>query len=80
MMFKKSTVVRTGQEERVSLPERLKGWRSGDTHLGEFSPAITSPLYILMSHRLIQKVHNLDITLKDHTRMFGVTPEGAIYD
>jgi hypothetical protein len=80
MMFHKSTVVRTGQEERAGLKERLKGWRSGDTHLGEFSPPIDSPLYILMPHRLIQKVHNLDIKLKDHTRMFGVTPEGEIYD
>lgn len=80
MMFTKSTVVRTGQEERVGLKERLKGWRSGDTYLGEFSPPIESPLYILMPHRLIQKVHNLDIKLKDHTRMFGVTPEGEIYD
>jgi hypothetical protein len=73
-------VVRTRQEERAGLSERLKGWRSGDTHVGEFSPAIISPLYVLMSHRLIQKVYNLDIRLKDHTRMFGVTSEGAIYD
>jgi hypothetical protein len=80
MMFNKSTIVRTGQEERAGLKERLKGWRSGDTHLGEFSPPIESPLYILMPHRLIQKVHNLDIKLKDRTRMFGVTPEGEIYD
>lgn len=80
MMFCKSTVVRTGQEERAGLKERLKGWRSGDTHLGEFSPAIESPLYILMPHRLIQKVHNLNITLKEHTKMFGVTSIGEIYD
>ena len=80
MMFNKSTVVRTGQEERAGLTERLKGWRSGDTHLGAFSPPIQSPQYVLMPHRLIQKVHNLDITLKEHARMFGVTPEGEIYD
>lgn len=80
MMFSKSTVVRTGQEERAGLKERLKGWRSGDTHLGAFSPAIESPQYILMPHRMIQKVHNLNIKLKEHTRMFGVTQEGEIYD
>lgn len=80
MMFSKSTVVRTGQEERAGLRERLQGWRSGDTHIGAFSPPIQSPHYVLMPHRLIQKVYNLDITLKDHARMFGVTPEGEIYD
>jgi hypothetical protein len=80
MMFSKSTVVRTGQEARTGLSERLKSWRSGDTHVGAFSPAIQSPQYVLMPHRLIQKVHNLDIMLKDHTRMFGVTPKGEIYD
>lgn len=80
MMFSKSMVVRTGEETRAGLGERLKGWRSGDTHLGEFSPAIESPQYILMPHRLIQKVHNLDIKLKEHTKMFGVTNVGEIYD
>jgi hypothetical protein len=80
MMFSKSMVVRTGEESRAGLSERLRGWRSGDTHLGEFSPAIESPQYILMPHRLIQKVHNLDIKLKEHTKMFGVTHVGEIYD
>lgn len=72
MMFSKSMVVRAGEEERIGLKERLKGWRSGDTYLGEFSPVIASPQYILMPHRLIQKVHNLDIVLKEHTQMFGI--------
>lgn len=72
MMFSKSMIVRAGEEERTGLKERFKGWRSGDTHLGEFSPVIASPQYILMPHRLIQKVHNLDIVLKEHTQMFGI--------
>jgi hypothetical protein len=72
MMFSKYMIVRTGQEERTGLSERLKGWRSGDTHLGTFSPTIESPQYILMPHRLIQKVHNLNIALKEHTQMFGI--------
>lgn len=80
MMFSKATVVRTGEEDREGIGERMKGWRSGDTAIGTFSPQIGSPQYILMPHRLIQKVHNLNITLKEHTKMFGVTTTGEIYD
>lgn len=80
MMFSKSSLIRTGEEEREGLRERFKGWRSGDEHIGHFSPVINSPQYILMPHRLIQKVHNLNITLKDHTKMYGVTNTGEIYE
>lgn len=80
MMFSKSSLIRTGEEEREGLRERFKGWRSGDEHIGQFSPVINSPQYILMPHRLIQKVHNLNITLKDHTKMYGVTNTGEIYE
>ena len=80
MMFSKSSVIRAGEEERLGLRERFNGWRSGDTHTGAFSPVINSPQYILMPHRLIQKVHNLNITLKDHTKMYGVTSKGEIYE
>jgi len=80
MMFSKATVVRTGEEERTGLRERIKGWRSGDEHTGRFSPVLNSPQYILMSHRLIQKVHNLNITLKEHTKMYGITRTGEIYE
>jgi hypothetical protein len=72
LMYSKSTVVRTGEEERTGFGERIKVWQSGDTHLGTFSPVITSPQYILMPHRLIQKVHNLNIVLKEHTQMYGI--------
>ena len=65
-------VVRTGQEERAGVSEWLKGWLSGDEYVGKFSPAIESPQYILMPHRLIQKVYNLNLVLKEHTQMFGI--------
>ena len=80
MMFSKTMVVRTGEIERVGLRERWLGWTSGDEAVGQFSPPIASPQYILMSHRLIQKVHNLNINLKDHTKMFGITSKGEIYE
>ena len=80
MMYSKSSVIRTGQAERAKLRERFVGWISGDEHAGQFSPVINSPQYILMPHRLIQKVHNLNITLKEHTKMYGVTSEGEIYE
>lgn len=79
MMFNKSTVLRVGEEERVGFREWLKGWRSGDEFTGNFSPVIASPQYILMPHRLIQKVHNLNISLKDQTKMFGITSTGEMY-
>jgi hypothetical protein len=72
LMFSKAMVIRTGQEERAGVSERLKSWLSGDEYVGKFSPTIESPQYILMPHRLIQKVHNLNITLKDRTQMFGI--------
>lgn len=80
MMFSKSMVVRTGEQERTGFRERFKGWISGDEHIGNFSPAISSPQYILMPHRLIQKVHNLNITLKEHTKMYGITSTGELYE
>ncbi len=80
MMFSKSMVVRTGEEERNGIRERFMGWWSGDEHVGHFSPAINSPQYILMPHRLIQKVHNLNISLKEHTKMYGVTSTGEFYE
>ena len=80
LMFSKSSVVRMGEEERIGLKEWFLGWRTGDEYEGQFSPVITSPQYILMPHRLIQKVHNLNITLKEHTKMFGVTSKGEIYE
>ena len=80
MMFSKSTVVRIGEEARTGFRERFKGWRSGDEYTGNFSPVINSPQYILMPHRLIQKVHNLNITLKEHTNMYGITSTGEIYE
>lgn len=80
MMFSKSMVVRTDEEERSGFRERFKGWISGDEHIGNFSPTINSPEYILMPHRLIQKVHNLNITLKEHTKMYGITSTGDLYE
>ncbi|MCP4397257.1 MAG: hypothetical protein GY801_08170 [bacterium] len=80
MMYSKSSVIRTGQAEREKLRERFVGWISGDEHAGQFSPVINSPQYILMPHRLIQKVHNLNISLKEHTKMYGVTSEGEMYE
>ncbi len=80
MMFSKSIVVRTGEEERTGFRERFKGWISGDEHIGNFSPVINSPQYILMPHRLIQKVHNLNITLKEHIKMYGITSRGELYE
>jgi len=72
LMFSKAMVVRTGQEERAGVSEWLKSWLSGDEYVGKFSPAIESPQYILMPHRLIQKVYNLNLVLKEHTQMFGI--------
>ena len=80
MMFSKASVVRMGEEGHAGLKDKFLGWRTGDENVGQFSPAINSPQYILMPHRLIQKVHNLNITLKDHTKMFGVTSKGEIYE
>ncbi len=80
MMFSKSMVVRTGEEERTGIREKFLGWWSGDEHIGHFSPAINSPQYILMPHRLIQKVHNLKLTLKEHTKMYGITSTGELYE
>ncbi len=80
MMFSKAAIIRTGEQGRNGFFERVAGWRSGDQHIGHFSPMITSPQYILMPHRLIQKVHNLNIVLKEHTKMYGVTMKGDIYE
>lgn len=80
MMFNKSTVFRVDEEQRAGFREWFRAWRSGDEFIGNFSPVIASPQYILMPHRLIQKVHNLNISLKEQTKMFGITSTGEIYE
>ncbi|MCP4353477.1 MAG: hypothetical protein GY795_49135 [Desulfobacterales bacterium] len=72
IMFRKYSIIRAGETKRTGLVNKFRGWRSGDDHLGEFTPVIASPQYILMPHRLIQKVHNRDLSI-NNTKMFDIT-------
>ncbi len=72
IMFRKYSIIRAGETKRTGLVNKFRGWKSGDDHLGEFTPVIASPQYILMPHRLIQKVHNRDLSI-NNTKMFDIT-------
>lgn len=79
MTFRKYSVVRASEKKRTGFKNWLKIIMSGDTHLGEFSPAITSPHYVLMPHRLVQRAHAREVSLVN-TKMFGITAGGEIHD
>jgi len=80
IMFRRSAVQRISQERRTGFINFFKGLRSGDKHLGAFSPVITSPLHIIMPHRLIQQAHQKNIDFEDNVKMHGLTKEGSLID
>ncbi len=78
LMLKKFQVVRSGEQTR----QGLRHWVdkiAGKTNHGVFSPVILRAQYALMPHRLIQKVHSMDLDLKN-TRMYGITSDGGLVD
>lgn len=79
LFYRKTMVVRTGEHPHSGIADKFKGWLTGDDRFGEFSPAIASPQYILMPHRLIQRAHGRDIDIPN-ARMFGVSKTGEIHD
>lgn len=80
LFFRHSSVQRVGEQERKGWKNRIIGWVSGDRHAGIFSPAIASPQYLLMPHRLIQKVHAVGLELGGPVKMYGTTSGGDIVD
>ncbi len=79
LAFQKQTVVRTGEKKRRGLGNWIKGLFSGDAHIGELSPPIASPRYLLMPHRLVQRAHDRNLDL-DNSRLYGFTATGRIDD
>jgi len=77
LLFRKYSVVRTGEKERTGAANWFKGMISGDKYIGYFSPPIASPQYALMPHRLIQKIYNLNVSI-ENTKMYGITSTGKI--
>ncbi len=75
LMFRKFSTQRIGEKRNKGL---INWFRKQKT--GFFSPAIASPLYALMPHRLIQKIYHKDIRLADNLKMHGLTKEGELID
>ena len=79
ILFRKHSVIRTGQKKREGFRNWWKGLSSGDRHLGEFSPMIASPQYILMPHRMAQRAYSRNLFMKN-AKMYGITAQGDIND
>ena len=79
LAFQKQSVVRTGEKKRRGLGNWIRGFFSGDAHIGELSPPIASPRYLLMPHRLVQRAHDRNLDL-DNSRLYGFTATGRIDD
>lgn len=79
MTFRKYSIVRSTETKREGFRNWWKGLMSGDDTIGEFSPAIASPLYCLMPHRLVQRAHARELPVTN-IKMFGITSSGDIYE
>ncbi len=80
LTYRKLAVQRVDQKPRAGLGAVLKAWFTGDDATGEFGPAVSSPNYVLMPHRLIQRVHDEGIDLGRNVRMYGMTHRGDLVD
>jgi hypothetical protein len=80
IIFREYSVQRMAEREREGLTEKFKSWFSGENTRGIFSPVIVSPVYALMPHRMIQKVHFNDLDLGKDIRMYGITEDGGLID
>lgn len=78
--FKVFTIQRMKESKVAGMVNSVKAYLSGDWFRGEFSKIMVSPTYYILPHRLIQKVHYLDLQLDTHTRMFGVNPKGELVE
>jgi hypothetical protein len=80
LMFQKSTVLRADDKKHRGVWDLISGLFTGDRSEGVFTPALQSPRYVLLPHRMIQKVHNHDISLGGNIKMYGYLKEGGLLD
>lgn len=78
--FKLFTIQRMKEFKVSGMVNSFKAYLSGDWFRGEFSKTLVSPTYYILPHRLIQKVHHLDLKLDTHAKMFGVNPKGELVE
>ncbi len=80
LLYRKVTITRMAESPKQGIREMLRAVMSGDYHVGEFSPSVSSPDYAILPHRLIQRVHHLDIDIGPNVKMYGTTNDGGILD
>ncbi|MGA1869943.1 MAG: hypothetical protein ACMUJM_15525 [bacterium] len=80
LCFQKHYVQRMGEKERKGLGNAIRGFISGDSRKGIFSPPVASPVYALMPHRFIQKVHSKDLRLGENIEMYSMIKGGCASD
>jgi len=78
--YRKLTILRENEVSCTGLKSMWKALWSGDWRTGTFSAIVSSPDYLLMPHRLIQKAYNLDIKLGNNVRTYGIKTDGGILD
>jgi len=78
--YRKLTIVREREVPLTGIKSMWKALWSGDWHKGTFSSVVSSPDYLLMPHRLIQKAYNLNIKLGNNVRTYGIKTDGGILD
>lgn len=80
LLYRKVTVTRMGEKPKQGMRNKFLAFMSGDHTIGQFSPSISSPDYAILPHRLIQRVHHLDINIGPNVKMYGTTSDGGILD
>jgi hypothetical protein len=75
--YSRSFIQRIGETERTGMGEKWKATWSGDRLIGDFSPAVDSPLYMLMPFILIQEATNRKLNL-GNVQMYGIDNKGDI--
>jgi hypothetical protein len=80
MTFQRQSVIRIEEKRKEGVVDWFKGLLSGDNSTGVFSPQLSSPVYAIMPHRLIQKLHSFQLSLGNYVRMYGVTNDGGLTD
>lgn len=78
LQFRKRFVQRLGERELPTLWERIQGWWSGDQYHGFFTSTLETPQYSLMPHRLVQAVHQRDLSFGQTSTMYAITDRGEL--
>ncbi|KYK25533.1 hypothetical protein AYK26_05870 [Euryarchaeota archaeon SM23-78] len=77
LVFRKYSKHRVEEQKKKGFKAFWKGLITGDMYKGSFSPVLQSPKYMLMPHRLVQRVHNLGKNFEGEVKLLGITSAGG---